>query len=56
MPRYANPDKGRQYRAELSALFAYARAAHPRVLTHATVNRWVADHRDVKALRSFKQR
>ena len=43
--RYTNPDTARQYRAELSALFAFAGAAHPRALTDAAVNHWVASAR-----------
>ncbi len=40
--RYTNPKTAQQYRAELTALFAYTGAAHPRALTDAAVNHWVA--------------
>jgi len=39
---YTNPKTAHQYRAELSALFAYSGAPHPRLLNDAAVNQWVA--------------
>jgi integrase len=43
--RYTNPKTAQQYRAELTALFAHTGASHPRALTDAAVNHWVAKGR-----------
>lgn len=43
--RYTNEATARQYRQELTALFEYCGAPHPRALTDAAVNHWVARSR-----------
>ncbi len=40
--RYTNPKTSHQYRAELTALFRHVGVTHPRSLTDAAINQWVA--------------
>ena len=49
--RYTHPMTRRQYRAELSALLSFAGLTHPRLLTEAVVNQWVALARTNNTLR-----
>jgi hypothetical protein len=40
--RYTNPKTSVQYRAELKARFRHVGVIHPRMLSDAAVNQWVA--------------
>jgi hypothetical protein len=40
--RYTNPKTSHQYRAELTALLRHVGVTHPRLLSDAAVNQWVA--------------
>jgi hypothetical protein len=50
--RYTNLATARQYCSELTSLFAYSGASHPRPLTDAAVNHWVAPGRANNTRRS----